>query len=89
MASYPGPYAVPGSMQPGSAWPGDTLTVGADAFAIFTGNVTLTYLQYLDALTQHTLVAQPGGEYKIELASGSNPALPVPPGDGRWIPEGS
>lgn len=56
MSTYPGRYAVPGSMQPGSAWPGDTLSAGADQYAIFTGGVTLTYPQYLDIRAQRPLV---------------------------------
>lgn len=89
MSAYPGPYAVPGSIQPGSAWPGDTLSAGTDVWAIFTGGVPLTYSQYLDVQAGHTLVAQPGGEYDIEAASGYPYALPEPPADGRWIPEGN
>ena len=75
-------------MFPGSGWPGDPLGGGPDEYAIFIGNVPLTYPQYLDAQAGHTLVAQPGGEYDVELASGyPGPRGPVP-GDGRWIPEG-
>ena len=61
---------------------------GPDEYAIFIGNVPLTYPQYLDAQTQRTLVAQPGHEYDVELASGY-PGPPAPiPDDGRWIAEG-
>lgn len=88
MSTYPGSYAVPGSMQPGSIWPGDTLPYGTDMFAIFGGDIPLTYLQYLDLQTGHTLTAQPGGEYDIELASGNNAGLSIPPA-GPWIPEGN
>ena len=50
-----------------------------DEYAIFIGNVPLTYPQYLDAQTQRTLVAQPGHEYDVELASGySGPPAPIP-----------
>lgn len=83
MTLYPGSYAVPGSMQPGEAWPGDTLfTAGAR----FTGTVILTYPQYLDVSTGKTLVAQPGGEYHVTVASGYPGAGPLPD-DGRWIAE--
>ena len=81
-------YAVPGSMLPGSVWPGDTLSIAAAGLLIFTGGVTLTYPQYLDAQTQKTLVAQPGGVYGVQLASGYPGAGPVPD-DGRWIAAGS
>lgn len=84
MSTYPGSYAVPGSMQPGSIWPGDALGAGGEEFTIFTGNVPLTYLQYLDLQTGHTLVVQPGHEYAVTPASGYPYPLAVPPGDGRW-----
>ena len=73
-------------MQPGSAWPGNTLSGGSsDQFAIFTGTETFTYPQYLDVRTQKTLVATPGGgEYDIAVASGYPGVGPVPD-DGRWI----
>lgn len=87
MTLYPGSYAVPGSLQPGSAWPGDTLFSSAGT-ATFTGSVTLTYPQYLDVSTGKTLVAVPGGTYGIELGSGY-PGPPDPiPDDGRWITGG-
>jgi hypothetical protein len=81
-------YAVPGSMQPGSIWPGDTLTGGGGGqFAVFTGIETLTYSQYMDVSTQKTLVARPGGGvYDITAASGY-PGVGPFPDDGRWIPE--
>jgi hypothetical protein len=84
VTTYPGIYAVPGSMWPGSAWPGDPAP--AAAAEIFTGTQTYIYPQYLDELAQHTLVAHPGGVYEIEPASG-NPGVPAIPGDGRWQPE--
>lgn len=59
----------------------------------FTGDVTTTYAEYLDADAGHTLVAEPGGVYTIRQADGvTRPGedgrpqpvrLPVPP-DGRW-----
>jgi hypothetical protein len=89
VASYPGFYAVPGSMFPGSAWPGVPPGAGADQYAIFTGGEALTYPQYLDVRAQHTLVAQPGREYDVELASGYPGPPAAIPDDGRWIPEGN
>jgi hypothetical protein len=88
VSTYPGFYAIPGAMFPGAIWPGDTLSAVAGEF-IFTGTETLTYSQYLDVQAGHTLVAQPGGEYEIEPASGYPYPLPEPPGDGRWISEGN
>jgi hypothetical protein len=85
MTTYPGSYAVPGSMWPGAAWPGDPIT-GSLLLEVFTGTETLIYPQYLDEQAQRTLVAAPGGTYVIELASG-NPGLSVIPADGRWKPE--
>ena len=84
MSTYPGFYAVPGSMQPGSGWPGDPLAGSADQFAAFTGIETLTYPQYIDMATQKTLVAQPGGTYDIMPGSGYPGVGPLPD-DGRWI----
>jgi hypothetical protein len=79
---------VPGAIQLGSAWPGDTLAASADLFALFTGNEVLTYPQYLDLQAQHTLVAQPGAEYDIMPASGQVNVAALPT-DGRWTAEGT
>ena len=66
-----------------------TLPVGTDLDAavagwIFTGQVPLTYLQYLGPAG--TLTAAPGVlTAAVTPASGYAFPLPVPPGDGRWI----
>jgi hypothetical protein len=82
MTTYPGNYAVPGTMWPGAIWPGDSITAST-AVTVFLGTETYIYLQYLDVVTGHTLVASPGGSYQIQVASG-NPGVMLPPGDGRW-----
>jgi hypothetical protein len=84
VAAYPGNYAAPGSMQPGSIWPGDPLSAASDTYAVFTGNETLTYLQYLDVQAGRTLVAVPGGTYDVAVASGYV-NVGLLPDDGRWI----
>ncbi len=46
----------------------------------YTGYQTMIYFKYLDLLTGHTLVANPGGEYEMQATESG----PIPPGDGRW-----
>ena len=53
---------------------------------VYTGTDTRHYPSYRDALSRRTLTVAPGGTYSIEVASGQPEGLPVPPGDGRWIP---
>jgi hypothetical protein len=48
----------------------------------FTGDSTLTYVQYMDVQADRTLIAAPGGSYEMTPAGNWN--LPVPPADGRW-----
>lgn len=81
--TLPGDYSVPGMTWPGSWWPGETATAPAGTLLSFTGLNVLTYPQYLDAVTQKTLVASPGGAYYV-IATG--PAAPIPT-DGRWMLE--
>ena len=50
----------------------------------FTGDSTLTYVQYMDVQADRTLTAVPGRPY--EMAPAGNWNLPVPPADGRWEP---
>lgn len=78
-ADLPGAFAVPGLAWPGELWPGDPVT-GESAGYVFTGQVQLFYLQYLDLLTQHTLSPFPGQEclpYPVDN-------VPAVPADGRW-----
>lgn len=51
----------------------------------FTGEVTTTYAEYIDAERQSTLVAEPGETYDIAPARGHARDLPMPP-DERWKP---
>jgi len=44
------------------------------------------YPDYLDSAAGRTLTADPGGIYDVAVASGRNPGLLLPPGDGRWVP---
>jgi hypothetical protein len=51
------------------------------------GHLTLYYLDYLDLVTQQTLVAAPGGSYAMTPVN-SRAGLTVPPPDGRWVSAG-
>jgi hypothetical protein len=81
--TYPGIYAVPGSIQPGGMWAGETLT-GATLTGIFLGNVKLTYSQYINLLTGSTLTAVPGQSYPLAILEVVNGHVPIPPSDGAW-----
>lgn len=48
----------------------------------FRGDQSLTYPQYLNLASSHTLVADPGVTYDLAAAGGLN--LAVPPADGLW-----
>ena len=52
----------------------------------YTGNDQRHYLDYRDATTGRVLEVSPGGVYDVEVASGQAAGLPLPPGDGRWVP---
>ncbi len=51
------------------------------------GHLTLYYLDYLDLVTQQTLVAAPGQSYAMTPVN-SRAGLTVPPPDGRWVAAG-
>jgi hypothetical protein len=51
------------------------------------GHLTLYYLDYLDLVTQQTLVASPGQSYAMTPVN-SRAGLTVPPPDGRWVSAG-
>ncbi len=51
------------------------------ALHAYLGSHALGYPDYADAGTGRTLTALPGGRYGIRAV---DPALPVPPADGRW-----
>jgi hypothetical protein len=48
----------------------------------YLGYETRTYVQYLDADADRTLIASPGGTYDIRPAGSLN--FPLPPADGMW-----
>ena len=52
----------------------------------YTGSDSRMYMDYRDATTGRGLEVSPGGVYDVEVASGQAAGLPLPPGDGRWIP---
>ena len=52
----------------------------------YTGSDQRRYLDYRDATTGRVLEVHPGGTYDVEVASGQAAGLPLPPGDGRWVP---
>lgn len=52
--------------------------------ATFYGGYIKVYLQYIDASTGHTLVAEPGNTYDVALASGWGGRLAPVPADGSW-----
>jgi hypothetical protein len=51
----------------------------------FNGPSTLGYQDYRDLTTGRMLVADPGESYAVAAV---DPALPVPPPDGRWSGSG-
>ena len=75
--------AVPGAAWPGFILPGQVLTGSAPSGYVFNGPETLVYVDYTDLDAGHTLVASPGGRYRIYAPS---PVLEqaVPPADGLW-----
>ena len=84
MTAYPGNYAVPGNMWPGSIWPAEPLAVSLATFQ-YGGTEQLTYINYIDVQAQHTLLATPGGTYAMEPAGlGYNYGLTSVPNDGLW-----
>jgi hypothetical protein len=78
VSTYPGNYAVPGSFQPGTAWPGTPLA--SAAMFTYLGSQVLTFPQYLDAGAGRTLTASPGGTYLIQVADAIPNLGPFPPG---------
>lgn len=81
---YPGDYAVPGLIWPGFMLPGQPVAGFVQGEWLFTGLYTCIYPQHIDATTEFTLTAQPGGSYDINPVGG-DPGVTEPPGDGRWI----
>jgi hypothetical protein len=52
---------------------------------LFQGAETLCYVDYLDTIAGHTLVAAPGGTYQIAPAGeGFDYGFAIPPPDGLW-----
>jgi hypothetical protein len=80
--TYPGDYAVPGAMQPGSAVPGMPLSGSAVTAYAYTGGLELIFPDFLgstDGVHWTTLTAVPGGVYFI-LPVDRRPGYPAIPG---------
>ena len=74
--------AVPGAAVPGMAQPGRDQQFSYPLY-LYAGPWPLTYLDYLDTVTGHTLTVAPGGFYSM-AAVNSRAGLTVPPPDSRW-----
>lgn len=85
MNTYPGDYAVPGSIQPGLATPGQPLGGGVLPCAHGPTEETLIYPDYADALTGHTLtVVPPGGAPHLIRPVNWTPGGPWPYYPTNW-----
>jgi hypothetical protein len=52
---------------------------------LFTGHYAVYYLDYIDINTDQVLSCIPGNSYNMEVASGRETGLSIPPADGRWF----
>jgi hypothetical protein len=82
--TYPGDYAVPGSMQPGAIVPGMPLSASGTVTSmyVYTGSAELIFPDFLgstDGVQWGTLAAVPGGTYFI-LPVDARPGYPAVPG---------
>ena len=82
MITYPGDYAVPGSMQPGTIVPGTPLTGSGTPMYVYTGSTELIFPDFLgstDGVHWTTLTAVPGRAYLI-LPVDQRAGYPAAPG---------
>ena len=83
MASWLWYSSVPGMTVPGMAQPGNDGT-GTTQPWLYIGHTPVSYLDYLDATTGHTLSPYPGNWYSMTVAN-SRAGLTVPPPDHCWL----
>ena len=80
--------SVPGIFIPGGALPGEVASGGfTSGIWLFGGDVPLWYQDYLNQGTEGTLLAFPGGTYRIMIGNSDRAGLVIPPAVGYWIEE--
>jgi hypothetical protein len=87
MTTIPAFTSVPGQLVPGMGQPALIANEPPATTYPYYGHVVLYYLDYLDVVTEETLVARPGGSYLMTPVN-SRHGLTVPPPDGRWVAPG-